>query len=276
MPSVERCLLKIYVLNEDSASYTEGARPRVSGDKGLAAVDGGVADVLALDDVDDVLGNVGGVVADAFEVFGDEDKFECGEDDAGVTHHVGQEFAEDLVAIMVDLVVHGENLLGELDVATNDGIQGVADHFFGDFAHAREIDVGLDARVTEDADTGLGDVDGLIADALEVVVDARNREDEAEVRSHQLMEREKLDDAVVDFELQLVDLVFFVEDALGELFVGVKNGVDRLVDGALGERAHPEEPFFDDVEIFFEVAFHLKLSSAVKLKPLQGLKPLPA
>jgi hypothetical protein len=37
----------------------------------LAAVDGGVADVLALDDVDDVFGDVGGVVADAFEVFGD-------------------------------------------------------------------------------------------------------------------------------------------------------------------------------------------------------------
>jgi hypothetical protein len=35
--------------------------------------------------------------------------------------------------------------------------------------------------------------------------------------------------------------------------------VDGLVDGALGERAHPEEAFFDDVEIFFEVAFHLVL-----------------
>jgi hypothetical protein len=73
------------------------------------------------------------------------------------------------------------------------------------------------------------------------------------------MEREELDDAVVDFELELVDLVFFVEDALGELFVGVENTVDGLVDGALGERAHPEKAFFDDVEVFFEVAFHLFL-----------------
>ena len=39
----------------------------------LTAVDGGVADVLALDDVDDVFGDVGGVVADALEIFGDED-----------------------------------------------------------------------------------------------------------------------------------------------------------------------------------------------------------
>src|SRR6202042_896404 len=99
----------------------------------LAAVDGGVADVLALDDVDDVFGDVGGVVADAFEIFGDEDELEGGEDDAAVAHHVGEEFAEDLVAVVIDLIVHGENFLCELDVAANDGVEGVTDHFFGDF-----------------------------------------------------------------------------------------------------------------------------------------------
>jgi len=36
-----------------------------------AAVDDVVADVLALDEVDDVFGDVGGVVADALEVLGD-------------------------------------------------------------------------------------------------------------------------------------------------------------------------------------------------------------
>jgi hypothetical protein len=43
--------------------------------------------------------------------------------------------------------------------------------------------------------------------------------------------------------------------------------VDRLVDGAFGEAAHPEEAFFDFVEVFFEVAFHLilaKFGSAAK------------
>ena len=36
----------------------------------LAAVDRGVANVLALDDVDNVFRDVGGVVADALEIFG--------------------------------------------------------------------------------------------------------------------------------------------------------------------------------------------------------------
>jgi len=57
---------------------------------GLPAVDGGVADVLALDDVDDVLGDVGGVIADAFEIFRHEDKLERGKDHAGIAHHVGK------------------------------------------------------------------------------------------------------------------------------------------------------------------------------------------
>jgi hypothetical protein len=160
---------------------------------------------------------------------------------------------------VIDLIVHGENFLGELDVAADDGVESVADHFFGEFGHAWEIDVRLHAWVAKDAEAALRDVHGLIADALEVVVDARDGEDEAEVGGHQLMEREELDDAVVDFELKLVDLIFFVENALGELFVGVENAVDGLVDGALGERAHPEKAFFDDVEVFFEVAFHLIL-----------------
>ena len=60
-----------------------------------------------MDDVDDVLGDVGGVVADAFEIFGDEDELEGGKDYAGIAHHVGEQLAEDLVAEVVDLVVGG-------------------------------------------------------------------------------------------------------------------------------------------------------------------------
>jgi len=42
-------------------------------DQILPPVDRGVADVAALDDVDDVFSDIGGVVADAFEVLGDQD-----------------------------------------------------------------------------------------------------------------------------------------------------------------------------------------------------------
>jgi hypothetical protein len=220
-----------------------------------------VADVLALDNVDNVFGDVGGVVADALEVLGYQDQFEGWEDYAGVTHHVGQEFAEDLVTKVVDLVVHGQDFLGELDVAAHYGVQGVANHFFGDLAHAREIDVRFHSGVAKDTNRGLRDVYGLIADALQVIVDPGDGQDEAEVYGHQLMQSEELDYAVVDFDLEFIDSVFFVENTFGQLLVGVEDGVDGLVDGALGEAAHPEQALFEFVQVFFEVAFHGFLSA---------------
>jgi hypothetical protein len=62
--------------------------------------------------------------------------------------------------------------------------------------------------------------------------------------------------AVINFQLQFVDGGLFFESALGEGLVGVQNGVHGLVDGALGEAAHPEEALFDFVEILFKMPFH--------------------
>src|SRR5260370_28917677 len=57
---------------------------------GLAAVDGGGADVLALHEVDDVLGGVGGVVANSLEVFWHQDQPQGWDNHAGITHHVSE------------------------------------------------------------------------------------------------------------------------------------------------------------------------------------------
>src|SRR5256884_3934057 len=227
----------------------------------LGAVDRGMADILALDEIDDVLGDVGGVVTDALEVLGDEDQFESGKDDAGITHHVGEQFTENLVAVVVHLIVGGQDALGQFHVAADHGIESIANHLFGELAHARQIDVGLHARVSEDAQGSLGDVDGLVADALEIVIDARDRQHEAEIDGHQLVQGKKLNDAIVDFQLQLVDGVFFLEDALGEPFIGFQNGVNGLVDSALREAAHPPEALFHLVQAFFKMAFHEPLPS---------------
>src|SRR5437588_11574604 len=221
-----------------------------------AAIDGRMADVLALDEVDDVFGDVGGVVADALEVLGDEDQFERGKDHAGIAHHVGEQFTENLVAVVVHLIVGGQDTLGKVNVAADDGVEGMANHLFGELAHARQIDVRLHARVAEDAQGSLGDVDSLIADALEIVIDARDGQHEAEIDGHELVQRKKLNDAIVDFHLEFVDGVFFLEDALGELFIAIQYRVNGLVNGALREAAHPQQALLQFVQIFFKVTFH--------------------
>jgi hypothetical protein len=55
-------------------------------------------------EVDD-LGDVGGVVADPLEVLGDEQQVGAGVDRARVAHHVGEQFAEQAVVVLVDLLV---------------------------------------------------------------------------------------------------------------------------------------------------------------------------
>jgi hypothetical protein len=128
--------------------------------------------------------------------------------------------------------------------------------------------------VAKDAQGALGDVDGLIADALEIVIDTRDSQHEAEIDGHELVQGEKLNDAIVDFHLELVDGVFFLEDALGELFIGFQNGVNGLVNGALREAAHPKQALFHFVQIFLEVSFHGVLSSEPSRSSL-ALLPVP-
>jgi hypothetical protein len=203
-----------------------------------------VADVAAGYEIDYVFGYVSSVVADAFEIFGYQDQLEGGEDLGAVFHHVGEEFAEELVAEAVNLIVAAEDALGEVLIAADQGVQAVADHGFGQLAHAREVHVRFDLWVAEDASGGLGDVHALVADAFQVTIDARDGEEEAQVRGHGLLRGEEALDALVNFNLHFVDGVFFGEDDFGEMFFGVQDGVDGLMNGALGEAAHPEEALF--------------------------------
>jgi hypothetical protein len=210
-----------------------------------AAIDGRMANVLALDDINDILGDIGGVVADPFEVLGNEDEFESRKNNAGIAHHVGEKFTKNLVAILIDLIVIGQNFLSEVDIAADNSVEGIADLFLDDLAHAWQIDIGFDPGMAKDAQGTLGDVDGLIADAFEIIVDAGNGQDETEVCSHELMESEELHDTIVNFELQFIDGVFFIEHAFGELLVGIENGMNSLMNGAFGETAHPKQPLFE-------------------------------
>ncbi len=61
-----------------------------------------------------------------------------------------------------------------------------------------------------------GDVDGLVADALEVGVDADDREDEAQVDGHGLLHGEQVEGHLVDLALEAVDGGLGAEDELAD------------------------------------------------------------
>jgi hypothetical protein len=110
--------------------------------------------------------------------------------------------------------------------------------------------------MAEDALRALRNVHGLIADALEIVIDSRDGQHEAEIAGHKLVQRKELDHAVVDFNLEFIDSVLFFQDAIGQLFVGLQHRVNRLMYGALRQAPHPKQTFLHFVQILFEVPFH--------------------
>jgi hypothetical protein len=110
--------------------------------------------------------------------------------------------------------------------------------------------------VAQDAHGGLRNIHGLIANAFEVAIDTRNSEEKAQVGGHGLLQSEQSLNALVNFNLHFVDRVFFGENGLGEVLFGVEDGMDGLMDRALGEAPHPQQALLQLFEIAIEMSFH--------------------
>src|SRR5882672_2250513 len=87
-----------------------------------------VADVEAADPVDDVFGDVGGVVGDAFEMARGQDELKAGTDERGLAGHVLKEMLENTVAVLIDDIVAFKDLGGHFDIAKDESTEAFADH----------------------------------------------------------------------------------------------------------------------------------------------------
>src|SRR5882672_11739425 len=85
-----------------------------------------VADVEAADPENDVFGDVGGVVGDAFEMARGQDELEAGAHERGLLGHALKKMLENAVAVLIDHVVAFENLRGHFDVAKNESTEAPA------------------------------------------------------------------------------------------------------------------------------------------------------
>jgi hypothetical protein len=87
---------------------------------------------------DDVFGDVGGVVANAFHVFGQQDQVhELGGMGRVFLDQINQ--AGDRLGLeFVLFLVLGEDALGQLHVAPGESVEGLAQHLLGDLRHAED------------------------------------------------------------------------------------------------------------------------------------------
>ena len=137
-----------------------------------------------------------------------------------------EQFAEHQRLQQVQFVVAGEHALGERHVAADVGVERVAQHFLRDERHARNVDELLDRRMLQVAGGRLGDVHGQVAHALEVAVDLDRRHDGAQVGRHRLLERQQLEAAVVDLDVELIDVAVAGQHLLEQAEVALDQAAD--------------------------------------------------
>ncbi len=102
----------------------------------------------------------------------------------------------------------------------------------------------------------LRDVDGEIADALEVGVDLDGGDDGAKIDRHRLIEGQQCEAAAVDLDMELVDRRVAGEHVLHDRGVARDQPLDGGPHAVLGEAAHFQQPPFEMLEFLLKMRYH--------------------
>ena len=121
-------------------------------------------------------------------------------------------------------------------------------------AHARQIDQRLHRRVHDVTLGGLGDIDGEVADAFEVDGNLRGGDDEAEIAGHGLLQGQQLETAIVDLDLQRVQLAVARHDLLDLFEIRGNERGERGAHALFGAGAHEQQAPLELIEIVREMA----------------------
>jgi hypothetical protein len=100
---------------------------------------------------------------------------------------------------------------------------------------------------------GLRDVDGEVADPLEVGVDLQRGDDGPEIDGHRLVERQQREAAVVDLDVQRVHRLVADEHAIEQVAIAFDQSLDRQAHLLLREPAHFEQPRLELFELLLEM-----------------------
>ena len=105
----------------------------------------------------------------------------------------------------------------------------------------------------------LGDVDRQIADALEIGVDLDRGHDGPQIGGHRLVERQQLEAAIVQLDVEIVDRLVAGQHGLQRLGVALDDRHDGDAHPFLGQAAHCQQPLLQRLELLLEMpddSFH--------------------
>src|SRR5215212_2736833 len=110
----------------------------------------------------------------------------------------------------------------------------------------------------------LRDVHGVVTDALEIVVDLQHANEQPQIDGDRLLQREEMDDRLLDAVLHLVDLLVPLDDLPRALDRTLHGRVDSIADLLLHLGAHDDQLAAHGLDLLCEMLFHDSSSSRGK------------
>ena len=200
----------------------------------------------------DHLRNVGRMVADPLEVLGNEKKVRRLPNVVRVFHHVRQQRAENRVVEVVDRLVAFADADGGLGIPLDEGAKDVGHHVRRDPRHLRQKRERFDVACAVHLRHALGDVLGIVANALHDARDLQRRDGIAKITRHRRPERDQLDDPLFRLNLEAVDLLVALDDPKRAFVIALDEAPHRLADGFMRLLAHFADEPAEAIDVIIE------------------------
>ena len=166
---------------------------------------------------------------------------------------------------IVHLLVHLADLIGLLHAPVAIGLDRAAHHGGGAIAELLDPALAVGIERLLDRSGCLRDIEGVIADALDIRRDLEARRDDAQVMRDWLLLGNQEDALVLDVDDHVVDGVVGLHDLLRKDGIVLEKRLHRLLDVCKGLVAHRGDELLHDLEVvdvFLScLAFHISRTS---------------
>lgn len=205
---------------------------------------------------DDPLGEIGRMISDTLEVFGDHQKIQSLVTVVDILVNEGDQLGFDHIEQLIHFIVGGDYPTRQIQIILHEGIDTVGDHLHGSRGHLRDVFQLLDVGLVYQIDDDFGDVRRLISDALQIGDHFQYGGDETQITSHWLLLQQNLQAEILDLFFLVIDLQVEVDGPLSQFHVlsdqGFVSAGDRLYDHA----THLDEGILKVLQLFFETTAH--------------------
>jgi phosphate transport system substrate-binding protein len=213
-----------------------------------------VANILGRCSEDGILGDVGRVITDAFDIASNEHEIEVIADTRGIRRHACGESVDDAMMQSIELAVALFEGAGQHFIAIGEATDAIAENSGALVEHFAQTGCfGQSGRFVETAGAAR-DAHSLVGDTLEVAAHLHGRDNFAEVVGQRLETHQDGDPGFVDGFFQGVDFRIIGNDPFAGLEIAGKQALGRRGDEALGERGHHQDTVAQGAQCVVEVA----------------------